>query len=314
MELAGRGVAIGLTDPPLGETLVSRSASAQAMARQAGATAAIWIDSGPSVYVVAASDDNARNAPLQVGTAVDPRTFATVATSLLAELIAPPAPVMPSVRVIVEVAPAPAVVSTVQVVEARQTSEANHATPSEQLQSPPPAPATTPTLRLADPESRLPERGPFLRLGVASAGIANGLEAGIGWYFSRNWRLEAEALLVYVAPAENLAGDAGFWITHIWDFATWRIDAGVGAGGIWSLNEAKSCGSFSSEPAAPALCAPQIDQEVLFGWRVGAHVGVAWQLTSMVAISLRLQGAAVSVDGGDFSPWAIGALATEFAL
>jgi hypothetical protein len=91
--LAGRGVAIATLPPPDGALRLDRAAAAQHAAVQFNADAALWIDSQPDgteVCAVSADGRFFRHAPLPVGEGDTPRMFATIATSLLDELLAPP--------------------------------------------------------------------------------------------------------------------------------------------------------------------------------------------------------------------------------
>jgi hypothetical protein len=91
--LAGRGVAIATLPPPEGNLRLDRAAAAQHAAVQFNADAALWIDSQPDgteVCAVSADGRFFRHSPLPVGEGDTPRMFATIATSLLDELLAPP--------------------------------------------------------------------------------------------------------------------------------------------------------------------------------------------------------------------------------
>lgn len=106
LELAPRGVAVLGVDPPGGDTPLERAANAQRAARFAGAVAAVWVEravtgGGAMLRVVPADAETPRQTPLPGPVAaLDARTFALVAESLLDELVAPPAA---PVRVRVEV-------------------------------------------------------------------------------------------------------------------------------------------------------------------------------------------------------------------
>ena len=88
--LAGRGVAIATLPAPDGALRMDRAAAAQHAAISFNADAALWIDrdvDATEVCVVSADGRFFRHAPLPVGEGDTPRMFATIATSLLDELL-----------------------------------------------------------------------------------------------------------------------------------------------------------------------------------------------------------------------------------
>lgn len=105
VEMPGWGIVRG--PAPQGMTPLERASAAQVAARDAGARVAIWTETGPEggsmVRAVEVAGDSPRHAPLpQTLAAVDARTFAAVASSLVDEVRAPPTPIRVRVRVEVE--------------------------------------------------------------------------------------------------------------------------------------------------------------------------------------------------------------------
>lgn len=108
-ELAGRGWEV-MVGPDAGEgaTGLARAARAQELASTLGAAHVVWVEEGSAgasiVRAVSATGDVVRHAPFAGDLAtVAPRTFASVAASLLDELRRPPSRARVRVRVRVEV-------------------------------------------------------------------------------------------------------------------------------------------------------------------------------------------------------------------
>ncbi|HEY1549861.1 MAG TPA: hypothetical protein VGG28_18660 [Kofleriaceae bacterium] len=94
---------------PPGDRVLDRAAAAQHLAITSNASAVVWIDNG-EVWMVSADGREMRHAP--IGDGANPAVFASIATSLLGELVAtapvapPAAPPAPAIVI----APAPPVV------------------------------------------------------------------------------------------------------------------------------------------------------------------------------------------------------------
>ena len=107
VELAGEGWQVAQGPSPVGGTPLQRAGDAQQCAAERGARAALWVETGPEggalLQVVDVDGSAPRHAPLPAPLdAVEARTFATVAASLLDELAAPPQSLRVRVQVAVE--------------------------------------------------------------------------------------------------------------------------------------------------------------------------------------------------------------------
>ena len=107
VELAGAGWTILRGPSPQGVTPIERASSAQRAAREAGARVAMWVEAGPEggalLRAVEVDGESTRHAPLPAPVvAIEARTFAVVASSLVDEIRTPPARVRVRVSVSVE--------------------------------------------------------------------------------------------------------------------------------------------------------------------------------------------------------------------
>ncbi len=108
--LAGREIDLAVTPAPGGDLRLDRAALAQRSAVDQRADATVWIENEPGsaeVWVVSANGRQLGHAPLPIEDG-SPRVFAAIATSLLDEVLAPPAPPPMAVDVHVDLAPLPA--------------------------------------------------------------------------------------------------------------------------------------------------------------------------------------------------------------
>lgn len=282
VELASREAEVWIVDAPTGETPLARAAAAQEACRFAGGMAAVFVEGG-TVRVVGADGDAVRHAPLPSPyETIDPRVFAVVAHSLLAELVGPPDP---PIRVTVAIDAPGREVTLARVVPGENgggTAEV-HVSPgaSPAALAAPPAPPTTPAppsesaadfeawplsefrrwpVSAEAPEERaladgdaddpplLPRNGFFVEANVLFAGIATGGGLGLGFHLNEALRLS----LSMNAAAVLIDGGAAYMpqlsLARVGGSRNGRFDFGAQAGLVFVEETVEEYGTLSAAP------------------------------------------------------------------
>ncbi len=267
--LAGRGTAVASLPAPVGQMRLERAAFAQRAAAQSGAHAAVWIDEG-DICAVSSDGHDFRHAPFPPE-ASSPRAFAAIATSLLDEMIAPPAwNAGFSVNVDVAITPHGAAPP-----------------PRVALAGPPGESGVTAEIRA--PERRFDDRTLF-EIGPMVSPLTAGIEGGFAFPLSPGWRLAATGAINTTFDGNYVLGVGALEIRHVRDgeAAHWEIGAlggfaaasdtekvvfaGARLGRSWELES--SCLSISITP----VLLHAIDDDTVPTVFPGAWVSVRWQL------------------------------------
>ena len=336
LELGGKGLVVTDMDAPSGEVPLERSAAAQREVRFAGAQAAIWVEQAPapggaSVRAVGPQDETIRHAPLPSALSdIEPRTFAAVAASLLAELERPesgPAPVNVHVEVHLDsnsVAP-PDATAPPTVLIAPADAAATPAAPTESA-------TASPVFMVASPEVAydvgyeddgplMPREGVYLDAGISTAIIFNGVAVEIGTYISDTLRIGPQIIVGGIMEGNVLAGMTGLSLTRVGRSRSGRFDFGANAGMVFAEVERfsyPSCdptwdpisGSWIEE-ACPSV---ERSTDMALGWSLGGFLGWAWELSEGFGVGARLAVNLAQVDGGDVLPWPILTIFSELPL
>ena len=324
VELASREAELLIVDPPEGATPLARAASAQEACRFVGGIAAVYVDDG-TVRLVGPDGDAIRHAPLPAPyETIDPRIFAVVAHSLLAELVGPPDP---PIRVTVAIDAPGREVTLARVVPAENggaTAEVHVDRSPSELTAPPappptPAPPAAPALRAArgtaepkredallvdegeDDTPLLPREGLFIEGSALFAGLAAGGALGLGWQLHEDFRLSVAMNAVAVlADGGGAAYMPQVSLTRVGSSRSGRFDFGAQAGLL-----------FIEEPYVETLASgsrPIPSDETIedtttyassvtrVGWTVGGFFGWTWELDDWLALGVRLSLQVASVE------------------
>jgi hypothetical protein len=213
--LAGRGADIAVVPAPEGALRLDRAAVAQREAVSAQAIAGVWIEQEPGtaeVCVVSSDGHVFRHAPLPVEDP-SPRVFAAIATSLLDEVLAPPAG--PNINVDVNV--------TVGGTSATTAAPAIYGAPGAMPAGAMPA--------IANPELPIRSDRTLLEFGPMLTPMSAGIEFGAMFPLGDHWRAGANAIVNVlfdtVTPSPVVGGNAE--LRHVGSGRR-HFDVGIGAG------------------------------------------------------------------------------------
>jgi hypothetical protein len=283
VQTAGTGTRVVVSSSPLGETALGRAASAQQTARTNHARLALWIEKGAEsdayVHVVSADGDAPRRAALPgSATAVDPRLFAVVAQSLLAEVGGP-----------LDTPTATATEVEIQVnVELTTTSPTM--APREDLVPAPPSSSSEPISAHEQPASMLEHEHAgavdrfvdtplVLKAGITTAGISAGLVIAAELPIARHVRLSLHTMMTKILVDEGWGGATGIGFGYVGNGPNGRFEIGG------ELNLVYVVTSQTRSPDCVVVCAT--DGGVELGAAVGGYLGWTWEL-GRVGLGVRL--------------------------
>jgi hypothetical protein len=210
--LAGRGADIAVVPAPEGALRLDRAAVAQREAMSAQAIAGVWIEQEPGeteVCVVSSDGHVFRHAPLPIEDA-SPRVFAAIATSLLDEVLAPPAE--PNINVDVNVSVGGA--ST----PSAAAAPLNYG-----------GPGMLPVIATASAEPVRANRT-LLEVGPMLTPVSTGIELGLAFPVAPRWRVAVGGIanVTFIYQPRPLLGALGE-VRHV-GLGRRHFDIGVGGG------------------------------------------------------------------------------------